>query len=40
MNLPLKNYFLAIYKDYLRHEQTADDAIARQFAVERLQRIG
>jgi hypothetical protein len=38
--LAFENHFLAIYKDYLRHEQTADDAIAQQFAVERLQRIG
>jgi hypothetical protein len=38
--LAFENHFLAIYKDYLRQEQTADDAISRQFAVERLQRIG
>jgi hypothetical protein len=31
---------LAIYKAYLRQEQTADDAVARQFAIERLQHIG
>jgi hypothetical protein len=38
--LAFENHFLAIYKDYLRQEQTADDAVARQFAVERLQRMG
>jgi hypothetical protein len=38
--LAFENHFLAIYKDYLRQELTADDAVARQFAVERLQRIG
>jgi hypothetical protein len=38
--LAFENHFLAIYKDYLRQEQTADNASVRQFAVERLQRIG
>ncbi|MBC8160207.1 MAG: hypothetical protein H7Z42_03225 [Roseiflexaceae bacterium] len=38
--LVFENYFLAIYKDYLLHEQYADDEIARQFAQERLQKIG
>lgn len=37
--LAFENHFLTIYRDYLRHEQAADDATARQFAVERLQRI-
>lgn len=38
--LAFENHFLTIYREYLRHEQAADDAIARQFAVEQLQRIG
>jgi hypothetical protein len=38
--LAFENHFLAIYIDYLRHEQTAEDTIARQFAVERLRCIG
>jgi hypothetical protein len=38
--LDFENHFLSIYKDYLRHEQETVDEAARQFARERLLKIG
>jgi hypothetical protein len=37
--LAFENFFLAIYQEYLRHEQHAEEEYARQIAKERLEQI-
>lgn len=37
--LEFENYFLGLYKDYLRQEHHADDPVAQEFARDRLQKM-